>query len=327
MLLTFDEYAEIPDKLHIFYSLAFETMFLKHDATKIGYKREIKSNLTFDNFKKIFSIFCFNTYMKEKYVFLYSELIDYLNDINKKGINFDSGKYIEDLKDTVCVIYPEGFSRFLFTHRSFQEYFAALYITNLSDEHMKKVCNFLIKNNSINDDKMTVLKMIMDMSTDKFSENIMIELLEEVERNFDHTISRYDNYLTYLTDDISFEINETTVILSMQDNPYRKNRSEINCIINVAVNFDKNQHKLKGDFKKEEISKLGISENITYSTNDLLLNKNENIYTFIKKETWVGKVTELASTLLERIYCRQKGSNNDLKELLESLNQGEPDYN
>ena len=38
MLLTFDNYAEIPEKLHLFYANAFETLYSKHDATKAGYR-------------------------------------------------------------------------------------------------------------------------------------------------------------------------------------------------------------------------------------------------------------------------------------------------
>ena len=46
MLLTFDNYSEIPDKLHIFYYQAFDTMYSIHDATKPdGFKRDLKSSL------------------------------------------------------------------------------------------------------------------------------------------------------------------------------------------------------------------------------------------------------------------------------------------
>ena len=34
MLLTFDQFAEIPEKMFLFYEQAFDTLFLKHDATK-----------------------------------------------------------------------------------------------------------------------------------------------------------------------------------------------------------------------------------------------------------------------------------------------------
>ena len=66
MLLTYDNYAEIPEKLHLFYSNAFETLYSKHDATKGGYKRELKAKLSFDAFKKVFSYFCFITYYQGK---------------------------------------------------------------------------------------------------------------------------------------------------------------------------------------------------------------------------------------------------------------------
>lgn len=42
MLLTFDNYADIPEKLHLFYANAFETLYSKHDATKAGYRRELR---------------------------------------------------------------------------------------------------------------------------------------------------------------------------------------------------------------------------------------------------------------------------------------------
>lgn len=52
MLLTFDNYAEIPEKLHLFYANAFETLYSKHDATKSGFRRELKCGLSYDAFKK-----------------------------------------------------------------------------------------------------------------------------------------------------------------------------------------------------------------------------------------------------------------------------------
>ena len=73
MLSTYNEYAEIPQKLHLFYYKSFETMLSKHDATK-RYRREMLSNLSSDTFKKCFSIFCFLTYQKAKTEFTFPEI-------------------------------------------------------------------------------------------------------------------------------------------------------------------------------------------------------------------------------------------------------------
>lgn len=105
MLLTYDNYAEIPDKLHLFYSNAFETLYSKHDATKAGYRREMNSKLSYDDFCKVFSTFCFSTYYQGKYQFSYDDLISSFRKIKINNHNIDSDKYISDLLNNVCVLF------------------------------------------------------------------------------------------------------------------------------------------------------------------------------------------------------------------------------
>lgn len=50
MLLTFDQFADIPEKVYLFYDQAFETLFAKHDATKEAYKRKSYTSLSIDVF-------------------------------------------------------------------------------------------------------------------------------------------------------------------------------------------------------------------------------------------------------------------------------------
>ena len=40
MLMTFDEFAEIPSKMHIFYDQAFSVLYNKHDAMKTSFRRK-----------------------------------------------------------------------------------------------------------------------------------------------------------------------------------------------------------------------------------------------------------------------------------------------
>lgn len=133
MLLTYNDYAEIPDKLHVFYEQAFDTLYTKHDATKSGYKRELKSKLPKDVFIKIFSEFCFRSYMKEKIEFRKEDLDEIFKKIKKKKIQFKNSEFLQDLISSICLMYKEG-EVYRFTHRSFQEYFSARYILELSDE-------------------------------------------------------------------------------------------------------------------------------------------------------------------------------------------------
>ena len=112
MLITFENYAEIPEKLHIFYANAFETLFFKHDATKSGYKREIKSNISYDEFKKIFANFCFTSYIKEEFEFDESTLINRIN----RFTNIKAEDYIYDLTNSIFLLHKLVL-KYLFTHR------------------------------------------------------------------------------------------------------------------------------------------------------------------------------------------------------------------
>ena len=53
MLLTYEEFAEIPTKMHAFYARAFDTLFQKHDADKEQFVRKIKTGLSREDFKLV----------------------------------------------------------------------------------------------------------------------------------------------------------------------------------------------------------------------------------------------------------------------------------
>lgn len=64
MLLTYGENAEIPSKLSIFYNQAYEALFRRHDAYKGAFNRDRLTTLDIQDFSKVFSLFCLQTYEK-----------------------------------------------------------------------------------------------------------------------------------------------------------------------------------------------------------------------------------------------------------------------
>ena len=193
MLLTYDQYAEIPEKKHIFYSNAFETLYSKHDATKGGYKREMKTNLTQDVFRRTLSEVCFTSYLKSQYEFTQNELRGIIKkacDNNKLDLDVDD--YIRDLCISVCILYLDG-RNYKFLHRSFQEYFTACYIKDMPEETMKLVTMHFIENSRRSTDQ--VLDMLYDMNQIVFERNVIIPILEEQEKNFNSKEDQFTNYL------------------------------------------------------------------------------------------------------------------------------------
>jgi predicted NACHT family NTPase len=57
MMLTFEEFAEIPTKMHAFYGQAFDTLFQRHDALKYQFTRETKTKMTKDLLKGAYQHF------------------------------------------------------------------------------------------------------------------------------------------------------------------------------------------------------------------------------------------------------------------------------
>lgn len=197
MLLTYENYAEIPDKLHIFYSHAFDTLFAIHDATKSdGFKRDIKSKLPSDVFKQVFSSFCISSYMKGKIEFTHEEILEELKMSGKKVENFNAEDFLEDLKYGVCLMFLDGL-KYTFIHRSFQEYFSAVYLKNLSrDDFYGRACRSIIKNRKLDFD--SVFSMLRDMNQLRFEKNVIMPLLNEVENQINDNSNREKDYYCYL---------------------------------------------------------------------------------------------------------------------------------
>jgi len=146
MLLTFEEFAEIPEKMHIFYAQAFDTLFQRHDAQKEQYQRQTRTKLTRLDFKLCVSAFCFFSYLDSSHSFdekgtrtFAKNAIDFCS---KTNFNLYSKikpeDLISDLVDSVCILQPDGLL-FSFVHRSFQEYFCADFISSLPGNHIRAV--------------------------------------------------------------------------------------------------------------------------------------------------------------------------------------------
>ena len=182
MLSTYNDYAEIPQKLHLFYYQAFDTMLSKHDATK-SYRRKMLSNLSSDTFKECFAIFCFLTYQKAKTEFTFPEIEEIFKKFPPRIKNvLNIGDFIDDLGNALCVLYREG-NRYKFTHRSFQEYFVAYFLNIQTDSKMRDYSFLLIESGKFSTSADSVFPMLEDMSTQRFNNNILIPLLNKFEES------------------------------------------------------------------------------------------------------------------------------------------------
>ena len=194
MLSTYNDYAEIPQKLHLFYYQAFDTMLSKHDATK-SYRRKMLSDLSSDTFKECFAIFCFLTYQKAKTEFTFPEIEEIFKKFPPRIKNvLNIGDFIDDLGNALCVLYREG-NRYKFTHRSFQEYFVAYFLNIQTDSKMRDYSFLLIESGKFSTSADSVFFMLEDMNTLRFNSNILIPLLDKFEESKSDEEDLFEYYI------------------------------------------------------------------------------------------------------------------------------------
>lgn len=169
MLLTYEQLAEIPNKIHIFYSQAFDTLYYKHDALKSLYKRKSYTGVSIDDFKRLLSAFSIISYADNKFSFSKEEVLEYIGTSKKlENIKVNKNDYLKDLVESVCILMKDGL-HYTFTHRSFQEYFAAYFISHTEAVDKYKLIERVSRSNQSLTER--VLSMLFEMNQELVEEH------------------------------------------------------------------------------------------------------------------------------------------------------------
>lgn len=195
MLMTYEQFAEVPSKMHVFYREAYVSLSQKHDASKGAYKRVLKTGLTADQFADYFAEFCARTYRDEKFEFTEVLFDKYFNDLHEKAkepSGITAADFRDDLISNMCLMFYES-GKYHFTHRSFQEYFCALYFSKQKDKTLWAIGSFFENKRSRNYTDQT-FNMLYDMIPEKIEEYIFEPYLEQLFKTCDEA----DGYWTFL---------------------------------------------------------------------------------------------------------------------------------
>ena len=198
MLMSFEQFADIPSKMHIFYKEAFLALAQRHDASKGAYTRAFKTGLTPDRLSDYFAEFCARSYRDERYEMSLEEATAYFNKLSERTKNEDTRttakQFLDDLTSGMCLMYFEG-GKYHFTHRSFQEYFCALYFSKQKDRNLKAIGDlFESRKRAARFYGISTFGMLYDMIPDKVDEYIFLPFLTELFEKCD----REQGYWTYL---------------------------------------------------------------------------------------------------------------------------------
>lgn len=321
MLLTFDNYAEIPEKLHLFYANAFETLYYKHDATKAGYHREMKCPLTYDAFKKVFAQFCFYTYYQGKIELTQDDICDALRKKISNVPAFNPMDYLYDLVNSICVLYKDGLN-YKFTHRSFQEYFTAVFLKEMSDQHMKKLGTSLAKKDFSRLSHDSVFPMLRDMAEYRFEQNILLPLLVEFEDEYCDNADKYNFYYTLLHPVISFDYfkDDDDICLALVCEVHRGERNIFaKFLFDMSLYCIKKEQFLEAKVKESAdriLELLQEKENYIIDTSRYIKTREKELYSLLR-QTWIGVRIDVLAGLRERLQAKSKEEELDITSLLD----------
>ena len=326
MLLTFQKHTTIPENLNEFYEEAFVTLFNAHDATKDFYKRDIKCKLGCDEFKLIFSYICFKSYFASQYAFGETELREHIESAKSKtGINhFNTDDYIEDLSQSICLLIKDGI-KYCFTHRSFQEYFAAFYTCKLTDDVQSGLLSSWIDEsyNLFSDD---YFKMLFRMQSDKVNKIIFCPIIKELKNLYEK-----DGFSIKFLRELArgFIVGRRSRNLEIK---YRVSllastflyRGMILCIKLNDFNKSNRRHNYN-DVHKALFEKLIYShvvvdnsdEDFSFGFDDALMIVNED--ELLENFLWVKDRCEFLFELLEKYEKEKIGENSSVSAILEGL--------
>lgn len=205
MLMTHSSFGEVPGQMHIFYDQAYKTMSRLHDATKGGFKRPLYTKLTPEVFGKAFSCFCARTYWKEVLEFNSEIFCNYMDkaicELNSQQYKVPAKDYLRDLVDNLCIMYREG-GKYYFIHRSFQEYFTALYFSYAYDSKLEKFGNF-VESSKIRSGQDKTFDMLYEMIPEKVERFIFMPFLEKLFKG--DGIDAYWDFLEKTYDELFYE--------------------------------------------------------------------------------------------------------------------------
>lgn len=180
MLITYEQEGEIPQRNGCsFFEKAFDALYNRHDFVKDGFKRVFHSKMPREQFEEIFSRFCLKSYARELFEFGEADIRKLLREVSRNlQISIDIDAYIKDLVESVCMLIIDD-GKYSFSHRSFQEYFAARAIEPEDDTTQCLVCADLLDKLKHRIDTDDMFPMLKSLSGVRYEKNVITPILKE----------------------------------------------------------------------------------------------------------------------------------------------------
>lgn len=223
MLLVFDKYRALPQKMYMLYKRLFEVMVHDFDDTKGGYRRQMRTNLISEQFYEILEELGARLYEADTVSFTKGQLdrmlktMDCIPDFRQStGKDFRTDDFLEDMLYSLCLFIPQGRDSYAFIHPSFREFFFASYLERTLDIHLDWGTE-LIERRGMKMSEDNALAMLYDMREKEVEQKIFLPklqtLISKCEKGdgvYTYLYEAYHGTITYTVGECKGDYKNTT---------------------------------------------------------------------------------------------------------------------
>lgn len=170
----------IPESVTDFYDKLFITLYSRHDKIK-NFNREKNSPLSSIVANNVFNGLCFYSLNKGILDFSESTLYEYITkSLTYHSIESSLSEQIEkDFINITCLIQRDGFDKYVFLHKSIQEFHAAKFIASLSYKNKLKFYEHICKTIDDTDAYDNVLSFLKILDPNDYNLLLIIEYFKQ----------------------------------------------------------------------------------------------------------------------------------------------------
>lgn len=279
MFISFSFNANISRKITGFYEDAFEALYRRHDASKLGFKRKKYLDLDIRDFKKVLSCFSLISYFEGCYEFSPNQLIEYIEKSKSiTELDINSNDFFLDLYKSINILIKDG-TRFVFSHRTFQEYFSAFYISLLPKKLKSQIITKVFNERPL--DK--VLDFLFEIDNQSLEEILIIPYFEELKMQIDFDKDDWSwRYITLLYREIILNKNHEEKVSFLNNS--NKAYNLMNLIIRLYFQNEWNYGSSNYEQLSNEIFAAFASFSRDGNVTSIKINLNEYLDKHIKNE-------------------------------------------
>lgn len=187
---------EVPNDISEFYRQLFGVLYARHDKTKGYNSRERESEIDVEPAREFFSFLSLKSLLKEEYELDSYKLHQYVEaalgtrsyDVKK------ADAFIKDIVKITCLLQADGNDRFVFLHKSVQEFFAAFYLSIMKGKDTKtKIYRNLREKVRLSSKFDNFLHFLFHLDNSAFIEELTLEAFRYYEYK-DYADLSYDDF-------------------------------------------------------------------------------------------------------------------------------------